>query len=282
MQLGLFGSHSRAECRAIASGAQALGWSVVWQRVEVWTPDQAQDFDAVATFGLRYRSGEVRDFYAARGVPCIVIDLPALRIADHFALWPGEVNALPRSGDASRLERVEFKSVPLGEGVLICGQVGGDRAHELSKGEMKAWAAMTFQNVRARCISKRIVWRPHPHQKFYVAGCESENPESRSFEGALCSREFGAVVTFNSTCGVTALRHGVPVHCDESSFYRCLAQKTPYPSDRKPSLPSSTRRNRFFARLMSSQWTLKEIAGGDPIGATLNRFPKELALGAHG
>lgn len=285
MRLGLFGHSARSESRAVAAGAHALGWEVVWQRHEVWTEDQYEPFDVIATFGLRAHSGRVAAHYKERGTPVLVLDLPALRLPGYFALWLNEINALPPVAPHDRLDRVTFKSAPMGDGILICGQKGGDQAHGLSSAEMRAWAAQALWQVRARNPGRRIVWRPHPQETFYVDGAEPENPTSRSLEGALRSGEFFAVVTHNSTCGVHALLDGLPVYADPDAFYACVAQRDRYPSQAvTPELPTDNQLRRFFARVMYSQWTLEEIATGVPIEAALAPLDtdEEDDLGAHG
>lgn len=275
MRLGIFGRSERPECRAIARGASRLGWDVVWQRPEVWSPDQFQPFDLIATFGLRLHSGAAARHYESAGIGCIAIDLPALRLDGYYALWPGRINAIPASARIDRLGPVCFKNVPLGDGVLVCGQTGGDVAHEMDARDMRRWAREAVESVRAACPGRRIVWRPHPQFVFYAEGAEAENPTSRSLEGSLCSGEFGAVVTHNSTCGVRALQYGIPTYCADDCFYKPIAQAGRYPSDAEPAMrPNETKRRRFFARIMYSQWTLEEIETGEPIALTLERLPK--------
>ncbi len=277
MRAGIYGKTSFGELQAFAEGAARLGYEPVWQRHSVFTPDQVEDFDLVATRGARLHSAAVRDAYMGRGVPVVVVDLPPIRtLESQWALWPGFVNRLPASScPHDRLGAVNFNQAPLGEGVLICGQTAGDAAHGLDRTSLARWYERVVGHIKRS--GRRAVFRPHPQNPMSAPGADLQDPAERSYTEVI-GDGWAAVVCINSTCGLEALARGIPVFCDESSFYIEAAQ--PIDEMDSPRRPDPEAVRELFARLSYSQWTPDEIRDGEPIQMTLERMPRSCAVAA--
>lgn len=263
MHVGIYGRPEQAHMAALASGFEALGWSVTWKRYEVWTRDQIHDFDLIAIGSLHPKGREIRDTYAARGVASILVDLPPLRgFGDHYAVLPGRLGWLPPDPMPSdRAERFGLEMAPRNSGraVLICGQLAHDASHGMDFAGCRRWAEGMALMIGS--VSNRpIYWRPHPREAQYeLPGGQLSDARKRSLPEDL--EEAWCVVTYNSTAGLEALMAGVPVICDEQAYYAELCETDPERVE-AVELPPVMKRWEFFSRLAYTQWSLEEMGAG--------------------
>ncbi len=249
MRAGIFGKPSQETEAAIAEGLRTLGFAVEFQRAGVWTEDQARPYDLVVVRGLRLQSRAIRDHYAELGVPVLIHDLPALRKPGYFSLWDGEINALPADAPDTRLEMVDLKPVKAPDWkarprLLVCGQKAGDAAHGMDKSNLKRYFSALAALLQDQFRGAQVIWRPHPQERFELAGFELSG--ETTLEEELARADLGMVATFNSTCGVLALEAGIPVECHPSAFYAAAAN-------------GAESRESLFSRLTHTQWTLEEL-----------------------
>lgn len=268
MRAGIFGRPGVKPMGAVADGVRALGAEPVFQRPQVWREHEAEDFGLIVTMGLRLHSGNIARLYRERGVPVLTVDLPPIRREGLWAVWPGRINALPATAPPDRLGLVTFERRKAGESVLVCGQKADDAAHGMDTTTLIDYFGRTVSMLKAKHPGRRIIWRPHPQQPLSLSA-ETSDPESETLEEALAG--CGALVTFNSTCGITSLAAGIPTFAAREAYYRELcAPGLPEMGGRDPA-PDDEARVAFFSRLTHVCWTEEEIATGRPLEETLGR-----------
>lgn len=179
---------------------------------------------------------------------------------------PGHYYALSRSGhngqgwtpagDPHRFERLGVELKPwrqAGEHILVCpnrsfGVPGRFMRHD--------WGERTTQWLR-ETQKRPVILRHHP------GNTAPRRPIAADLDGAF------ACVIWSSSAGVHALATGIPVICDAQHWIlkgaSCanLAQiaRGEFP-DRRPA----------FEKLASAQWTLDEIASGEPFKRLLKEM----------
>lgn len=154
-------------------------------------------------------------------------------------------------GGRERLDRLGIELKPWradGGHILICAQRG--------IGSRTMASPMDWHNTaarRLRALTKReIVVRPHP-EDVNLRGAKLP-PLEEQMRGAW------AVVVWSSTSGVKALLEGIPVLYDAPHWIcsgaaaRLDSVKAPFLGDRLPALQ----------RMAWAQWTVAEIASGEP------------------
>lgn len=280
MRVVVFGKPRQRECKAVAEGFTALGAAVSWLTPKGQPGDEATypDADYVVTFGQRLHSGRIASEYRRRGTAVLTIDLPPIRVngmaETHRALWLDRVNWMPKGRcEHDRINElgVTFRPLNYGRDVLLCGQTESDAAHGMGPVELREWA-----NAQAETVGEwhRVVWRPHPQGHFHLDGWPARTV-GECIETVL-QLGWHAVVTYNSTVGLTALLYGVPVFCDPSSFYSELCS-TSLARITEPRWPSIADRLEFFSRLAYTQWTFDELAGGEPLEFITNQAERQMA-----
>ena len=276
MLVGVYGKPTQAEPAAVARGFEALGHRICW-RVPlgfVQPDDVFQDADIIVTFGQRLWSGRIAAYYREHGVPVLTVDLPPLRVGEiaetHRALWLNHVNWIPAEPQpCDRLERLHLRFEPHrddGDAVLLCGQVADDAAHGMSTTELREWTQGMAESLAE---FYPVTFRPHPRNRMKLDGFVSSDPD------IPIETEFGmryrAVATYNSTCGLTALLHGLPVLCDACASYAELAM-TSLAGLANLFWPGLGKRIEFFCRLAYSQWTFDELASGEAVTFMLRQM----------
>lgn len=252
---------------AVAEGLRALGYEPTFRRPQVWRDHEDEDFQLVVTNGLKIHSRRIARAYQKRGVPVLVVDLPPIRKPGLWALWPGRINALPVSAPMNRLDLLEFDSWALGDYALVCGQKAGDAAHEMESATLADYFGRTVSMLQTKHPGK-VVWRPHPEHPLPLP-VETSDPDEETLDEALDG--CGALVTFNSTCGIRSLELGIPTFSAHESYYRELCPPgLPALGGRDP-VPDDERRCGFFARLSHVCWRESELATAEPWAETLGR-----------
>jgi hypothetical protein len=264
---------------ALASGFEALGWRVTWQRFEVFTRDQAGDFDVIVIGSLHQKGRELRDTYAARGVASILVDLPPLRgFGEHYAVLPGRLGWVPPGPlPSDRAEEFGLEMKPRqrgGEAVFVCGQLAHDASHGMDFTTCRRWAERTIELLSAATF-RPIFWRPHPREAQYeMPAVPLSNAQERSLAEDLA--DAWCVVTYNSSAGLEALLAGVPVISDPSAYYSELCG-TDLAFVDDAALPILRQRWDFFSRLAYVQWSLEEMESGEAAAFILPHVMKRKA-----
>ena len=278
MRVVVFGKPRQRECTAVAEGFKTLGAAVSWLTPKGAAGEEVAypETDIAVTFGQRVHSGRIAEEYRQRGTKVLTIDLPPLRVngfeQTYRSLWLDHVNWLPSDCEPDRLNRLDLDFRPLnyGRDVLLCGQTENDAAHGMGPVELRRWA-----NTTAMAINEwhRVVWRPHPQGHFDLDLFRAMTDEP--IEEVL-ARGWHAVVTYNSTVGLTAILAGVPVFCDPSSFYAELCS-TSLARITEPKWTSLEERRAFFSRLAYVQWTFDELSSGEALKFILKQEPRQMA-----
>lgn len=112
------------------------------------------------------------------------------------------------------------------------------------------WARQVTKRLAGR-TRRPLVVRPHPGTH------APARPLSADLAAAWC------VVTWHSTAGVHALAAGVPVLCDGPAWILKDIAGT-LDDIAAPPRPSDAARLAAFQRLAAAQWTIDEIATGEP------------------
>lgn len=271
----IYGKPRQRECSAVSEGLRALGAAVVWRNQGYSEASNIlDDVDVAVTFGQRLHSGRVAEVYRGRGVPVLTVDLPPLRHdgmeQTHRSLWLDEVNWTPDGArDLSRLGTMRLGYIPMredrGSKVLVCGQTADDAAHGMDSRAIRHWTIDTLNRVSQ---THTAIWRPHPHNIFAVPGFAMSEPAT-SLDDVL-REDWHAVVTYNSTSGLTALLAGIPVYCDPSCFYFEVAQA----DLERPDWPSEHDWLDYFSRLSHAQWTFEELSSGEALEFILRETNK--------
>ena len=277
MRLLLYGRSSDLLLQAVAAGATALGWEVVFYRDSVFTQDQVDRADAVLVRGLHGPAARIRDTYRARGVPVLVEDLPKIRAQqDAHYLGLDSLHWLPADrAPTDRLARLSLPEppVPSGDAVLVLGQKPNDAAHGLGESELVTWAEATAAILRDRGNRPRL-WRPHPRcpgmrPRGFDAYLEADRPLAEAFALAAW------VVAYNSTASIDAVIAGLPVVVSDPASFVAPVATVGIPEGDPPQLDAETR-EAFLARLAYTQWTPAELATGFPVAFALGLARAEL------
>ena len=255
MRLGLH-SNECPQALALRDGFEALGWRVSWRSAEHYRQGQAEDFDAVAVCGVRGNNRGVLADYTAAGIPALVIEWGYLKRADlgrdgYWQLGIGGLNWLPPMPcKADRWRALGLKLAKPHDGVtIIAGQMIGDAAHPFNDaGSMTRWALET-----AAQEGGDVLFRPHPRSAWVApAGMALDTlPLAESLARA------GKVIAWSSNVGNDALLAGCEVRACGPAIWAGVSREN---------------RREYFHRLAYAQWTLQEMATGEPIDFVLRAY----------
>lgn len=243
MKAIIYGKPGDRVLEAASAGLKLRGYSSVFQRPSVFTPDQAETTaDVVVVFGLQATGASILARYHELGIKVIVIDVGYIdREAGFYSVgWDG-LNAIQPAecpGDRFKLIKPREKAKK-GTATLLLGQCPGDAQLPVNY-DPKVWAlakAKQYDNP---------VWKAHPKHPVEIPGVASVD----SFDGAKVA------VTYNSTAAYECFLRGIPVISDSACYQEltCTADNIVPPSEKDLQA--------FMNRLAYSQWTLEEIASG--------------------
>jgi hypothetical protein len=255
MRVGLH-TNQCPQALALQAGFEALGWRVSWRDGEHYRQGQLENFDAVAVAGCRGNNRDVLRDYTAAGIPALVIEWGYLKRAGlnrdgYWQLGLGDLGWLPPM--ACKPDRWRALGLKLGKPhdgvIIIAGQMVGDAAHPFADAaSMEAWALQMASGCRTAHL-----FRPHPRSPDVAPkGLEIDRLPLRE---SLARAHL--VVAYSSNIGNDALMAGCQVFASGPAIW---AGVTP-----------ETRRN-YFHRLAYAQWTLAEIATGEPIDFVLRAY----------
>lgn len=177
----------------------------------------------------------------------------ALALHDH-----GGRGRWPHPAGASRFARLEVEVKPRrasGSKVLVCAQRG---IGSPGRGSPPGWADQVAREIRA-AFGVPVVVRPHPGDGAPAI------PLEQDLSTAL------ACVIWASGCGVKALVEGVPV------FYACPwwvcaggARRYQGPASLRSPVHDDLARAQALERMAWAQWTVDELASGEPFRLLLS------------
>ena len=271
MNIGVYGHIGHKGVRAVVAGFQAIGHKAVIRTAKYFS-GEAEGFGLVVVAG-EHSGRRVAEAYREAGVTVLTLDWgyinrvnsPAEHKSGHWQVGVGGLNRIPAFEcpsdrfDALGVDLVERGGDPDGY-VLVCGQVPGDAAHGLGYNGYAAW----LRDVLSRYPD--AVYRPHPAgAPLYSHPVTHEGPLADALRGARL------VVTYNSNVGHDALLAGVPVIAEGRSAYKELEGEE---------LPCMDVRRAYFSRAAYGQWTVAEMATGEPQRFWLERMLAESPAGA--
>lgn len=243
-----------AGLRVFAAGADPSAW-----------PWRMDSIAFAVTCGMHDREAAGRVLLAAAGVPVVVLDLGYVRRASrgqhdgYHQVGIGRLGWLPPflcPGD--RLQELEIlveePADKPGRRILVLGQVPWDSQHHMNGSQISGWLRRRVRGLRRLLGEKReVVLRPHPEDprqpEWGTTLSTIETAADVDLETAV--RKSAAVVTYNSTAAVEAVRQGVPVICHPTAHYAETAW-----------CPSKAHRTEYFRRLAYAQWNLAELRDG--------------------
>jgi hypothetical protein len=121
-----------------------------------------------------------------------------------------------------------------------------------------SWARDTVERLR-RYTQRPVRLRPHPGNE------PPKKPLIEDLEGAF------AVVIWSSSSGVEALIEGIPVFCTAPWWVCKSATKSDLKEIEQPRYGNE--RNRALELLAWAQWSVEEIASGEPFQYLCNDAP---------
>lgn len=277
MHYVVYGRESNEVAAAIVAGLRNAGHKVTVQRAELFRPNEAvKNPDRVVVSGLRGKYTDVKMHYREVGIPIIVREAPHFRDTDRV---------VPGDGTAPRYQRLSldshawippfdcppdrFKALnlalatkpPAGRNLLICGQTDRDTQHGKTLREIAAWLSEAVPAIQ-RMTGLPPVWRPHPLAPAApkpLASMPEQRPADMPLSEALANA--GALLSYNSTLGLTALRMGIPVYCGGPATYRDAAVVVGGENS-GPEISSEADVRALMARIAYTQWTMAELEAG--------------------
>jgi hypothetical protein len=255
---------------AVEQGLKNLGFSVV---------DSGQDVEIIWSVlwqGRMKNNQQVYERAIANGTPVMIVEVGNLLRGRTWRLSLNHINGLgifanSENLDKSRINKLGINLLPENlnrrEEILIAGQ------HQQSlqwKGQppMADWVRQKISEIR-KFSSRNIIVRPHPRSPFIlnISGVKVDTPRQlpNTYDDFNFDSNYHCVVNFNSGPAVKAAISGIPVITDSSSLA--------YPvSDLIENIeePILKPREEWFLKLCHTEWTVEEIATGEPIRILVN------------
>ena len=242
---------------AISEGLERCGFEVRTQ----WRGEAPGLGDVLAVWNLHFPlARQAHEVFKAKSLPTLVFEEAYTRRLypeKHFACavnghngsgwWP--------HGDGSRWERLGIALKPWrreGSHILVCAARGMGAP---GMAEPKGWADEVCRRL-CQLTDHPVSLRRHPG-KHYV-----DRPLELDLEGAW------AVVVWGSNCATHALADGIPVFLEGPAHVLAGACQRGLKDIDTPTYPE---RLTAFQRLAWAQWSMEEIAVGDPFTHLLER-----------
>jgi hypothetical protein len=227
---------------------------VIWNRYDYWHIIAAQ----VEKAGGRVLVAENGYVSRGGGTPKFDVYTPAGGLQDHYyAIAEGWHNGGGKwfCGGAERLEALNLELKPWRKGgdILVCSNRSFGVPGRMMPPDWPERTVAKLQKQNSRAVRLRL----HPGNNRPARSLESD------LEGA------GAVVIWSSSAGVHALLHGVPVVCEapywicKDATFRSVAQLDTLGC-------GLAERESALQRMAWAQWTVAEIASGEPFRRLLS------------
>jgi hypothetical protein len=233
----------------------AVIWSVLWN-------------------GRMARNELVWNYYHNKNKPVVVLEVGAL---NRGRLWKVGVNGINGSGyfgptgmDSKRRNMLGINIEPWKQSndIIICLQHSRSEQWE-NMPVLEMWVDKIISETR-NISDRKIIVRTHPRHriqfKHNYKDVILDNPrsvdavnDSINFKNALSSA--WAVINWNSNPGVVAALHGIPVFTGPTSLAKPIANLD-FRMIEKPLMPN---RDQWANDLAYTEWTIDEIAGGEPL-----------------
>lgn len=242
--------HQEAAAEALSCGLREVG------HAPVPTHGRSATTHHVICWGWR----KALDF-RRRGHDVLVVERGYIGDRHHWhsLAWNGLNNRgkFPDLHDPERFHsQWELKPWHKGDYILVIGQVPGDMS--LQGRDLKKWYQQVADEAK-QTYRLPVVFRPHPvalerGNWVDIKGCDTDlGPLDKALaKAALC-------ITYNSNAAVDALLAGVPtITTDKGSMAWDVAGQVLVGYPKKD-------RTEWAERLACKQWSLDEIAGGEPL-----------------
>lgn len=274
----LFGLPQYGVLESMRKGFVATHNLPIWRRADVFTEQcYEKQFDIVVCNGLRGRYAAINETFTKHEKPVIVTDLGYIRKnPGYFQVGLGRIGWLPTFAcPRDRLDKLELqinrrkeKTLKSVKKVLICGQRPDDAAHNLDEKQLINYYMGFVPRLRDMFPDVKVIWRPHPDSTLKLGGCDGTS------RGDLLAEleDTDAIITYNSTTGLTGIIEGIPVICHHSAYYSELCQ---IDLAHKLELPSLDQVERFLSRVAYAQWTAPEMESGEAITFMLKVIGKQ-------
>lgn len=219
--------------------------------------------------------------YQKHKKPVIILEVGAL---DRGNLWKVSINGIngtgyfgPNNNNSDRRKKLKINLSPWKQGstIVLCGQHPSSQQWE-NMPPMHVWLSETINLIR-KYTDRKIVVRPHPRANYVPTGqikdVEIKPPchmigtyDSFDFEDAL--KNAWAVVNWNSNPATIAALHGVPVFVGPDSLSAPVGNFD-LKDIESPVMPS---RDQWANDLAYTEWTIDEIANGEPLERLSDRL----------
>lgn len=252
-----------------------------WLGVE--TVANSMDADAAVIWSVlwhgRMRSNEsIYRLYRQQNKPVFVLEVGMLRRGSTWKLglngtWAGCYPGKIKDDRADELGLTLKPWKDNGVNIVIACQ-RNDSEQWVGQPPTEVWLSDTVRAIR-QYSDRPIIIRPHPRQRITnIPGAVIEQPKPLvntydSFDYDRTLDQAWAVVNHNSGPGPQAIMSGVPAFVGSTSLALPVANAD-LANIEKPLRPD---RERWLNELSHSEWTIQEIASGDPLNRLLFTVP---------
>lgn len=281
MKFGLFNKFGAMNSAPVfAAFEQAIkrkGWDISYQNADtdvavIWS---------VLWDGRMAQNHRIWEHYRKKNRPVIILEVGAL---DRGNLWKVSINGINGSGyfgpignDSARRKKLNINLKPWKQGnkIIICCQ--HPKSHQW-KGmpNPDQWLGKIIGDMRYY-TNREILIRPHPRSPVNYLGYEpfvgihypNKIPgtyDSFDFDNVL--QDTWCVVNWNSNPGTIAALNGVPVFVGPDS-YASPVGNLDWSRIESPIMPD---REQWANDLAYTEWTLEEIASGEPLDRLSSRL----------
>jgi hypothetical protein len=219
--------------------------------------------------------------YQKHNRPVIVLEVGAL---DRGKLWKVAINGIngtgyfgPNNNNSSRRKKLNINLKPWKQGsnIVLCGQHPSSQQWQ-NMPPMHMWMSETINLIR-KYSDRKIIVRPHPRANYVPIGqiknVEIKPPchmigtyDSFDFEETLDNA--WAVVNWNSNPATVSALHGVPVFVGPDSLSASIGNLD-LKYIESPAMPE---RDQWANDLAYTEWTVDEIANGEPLERISDRL----------
>lgn len=253
------------DCKS-AQGEIDVIWSVLWNGRMLGNRE------------IYYRSQQTNR-------PVIVLEVGGIQ---RGTTWKVGLNGINRGSfstdnlDTTRVNKLGLTLKPwqsFGNHILICGQ--HDRSLQWQHmPKPNQWIDEIIKTIRQHS-SRRIIVRPHPRCPFTFVESRynnviKENPQliSGTYDDYnLKFKDAHAVISWNSNPGIHAILNGVPAFVGSDSLAHDVANHN-LGDIETPKMPQ---RDSWLHEYAHTEWTLEEIASGQPLSRLLPKITKQLS-----